>query len=534
MFLAGLGKPPVALLTCAVATAWLAGAGCGSRTGLHGPPSADAGVDATPDAALDAPGCTSDNDCAGEFACSTGACVAGSCQPGAPTVCDDGDQCTRDSCDPISGECEFVSLVRDEDQDGHFGPRPGFSAGEPGSCGDDCDDTSKLAFPGGVEICDGVDNDCNGVVDDNATYLPIGDGDVRISGAELRQAAAGGLVFGEGRYAATYTGQAKHWTNLAQGISETGGSVPSFPETRLTSVNNDNFTGPVVWTGAVFATVWEDRRDNDYEIYFNRMDPSGKKLGADLRVSSAQGFSLNPALLWNGSQYIIVWQEERNAAFVLIGRVLSAEGELVGAEQQFTLASTQAESPMLAEGERSLALAFNRDQGFGQEAGFMLLSPELELVTEPISLDADGAVEPSVVWLGDRFIVAWGRRGVAPGDAIWGATVDEAGNVLRPATQLTSGANFARSHAMLPLGDRVLLVWADDHDGNYELYSKMLSADLEELTPRERITFDGSDSVGPLAAFGAGGDVGVLFDDRRSGAWQTYFTRLQCSAGVVP
>lgn len=524
----------VVLISGCVAAGWLASAGCGSRTGLHGPPDLDAGTDAAADARVDAPECIFDADCSGRFACSLGTCVGGSCQPGAPRVCDDGDECTRDRCDEASGECVFASLVRDEDQDGHFGPRPGFAAGEPGSCGDDCDDTSNLAFPGGTEVCDGVDNDCNGVVDDNATYLPAAEGDVRISGAALRQAAAGGLVFGDGRYAATYTGQAAHWTNFAQGLSETGGSVPGFPETALTSVNNDNFTGPVVWTGAVFATVWEDRRDNDYEIYFNRMDPSGKKLGADVRVSSAFGFSLNPSLLWNGSQYIIVWQEERNAAFVLIGRVLSADGALEGEEQQFTLASTEAESPVLAEGERALGVAFNRNQGFGQEAGFMVLSPDLQVVSEPISLDTDGAVEPSAVWLGDRFVVAWGRRGVAPGDAIWGATVDEAGNVLRPATQLTSGASFARSHAMLPLGDRVLLVWADDHDGNYELYSKMLSSDLEELSPRERITFDGSDTVGPLAAFGPGGDVGVLFDDRRDGSWQAYFTRLQCSARVAP
>jgi hypothetical protein len=30
---------------------------------------------------------------------------------------------------------------------------------------DDCDDTSAAAFPGGVEICDALDNDCDDVVD---------------------------------------------------------------------------------------------------------------------------------------------------------------------------------------------------------------------------------------------------------------------------------------------------------------------------------------------------------------------------------
>ena len=59
----------------------------------------------------------------------------------------------------------------------------------------------------------------------------------------------------------------------------------------------------------------------------------------------------------------------------------------------------------------------------------------------------------------------------------------------------------------------------------------MLSPSLQELTPRQRITKDPSDSVYPSIAFGPDGDVGVLFDDRRTGNWQVYFSRLVCSAG---
>ena len=32
---------------------------------------------------------------------------------------------------------------------------------------DDCDDTSALANPDGEEVCDGLDNDCNGLTDDD-------------------------------------------------------------------------------------------------------------------------------------------------------------------------------------------------------------------------------------------------------------------------------------------------------------------------------------------------------------------------------
>ena len=52
----------------------------------------------------------------------------------------------------------------------------------------DCDDEDPLVFPGAVEVCDGVDTDCNGLVDDGATtdWFSDGDGDgVGVSGAPI-------------------------------------------------------------------------------------------------------------------------------------------------------------------------------------------------------------------------------------------------------------------------------------------------------------------------------------------------------------
>ncbi|MCB9764599.1 MAG: hypothetical protein H6739_32795 [Alphaproteobacteria bacterium] len=62
-----------------------------------------------------------------------------------------------------SGPDELV----DADQDGFFDYQ-------------DCDDNDPTAYPGAPEVCDGVDNDCNGAVDDSAeagTWYRDGDGD---------------------------------------------------------------------------------------------------------------------------------------------------------------------------------------------------------------------------------------------------------------------------------------------------------------------------------------------------------------------
>ncbi len=58
---------------------------------------------------------------------------------------------------PLPGTGTFI----DEDQDGFYRNAP---AGQPS----DCDDLDASTFPGAPEICDGIDNDCNRRVDDDA------------------------------------------------------------------------------------------------------------------------------------------------------------------------------------------------------------------------------------------------------------------------------------------------------------------------------------------------------------------------------
>ncbi|MEW5850709.1 MAG: putative metal-binding motif-containing protein [Myxococcota bacterium] len=52
----------------------------------------------------------------------------------------------------------------DDDNDGHV-PTTCYANGDNG--GGDCDDTRQDVFPGALEVCDGVDNDCDGQTDEN-------------------------------------------------------------------------------------------------------------------------------------------------------------------------------------------------------------------------------------------------------------------------------------------------------------------------------------------------------------------------------
>jgi len=133
-------------------------------------------------------GCSSAGDCTNEpntdpcvdgDPCShTDRCSLGQCS-GVPYSCEDGNDCTDDSCngdgtcnndnntstcddgDPCTmndicsqGSCDGEPL--DADSDGYVAQECN---------GDDCDDSNNLVYPGAEELCDGLDHNCDGLVD---------------------------------------------------------------------------------------------------------------------------------------------------------------------------------------------------------------------------------------------------------------------------------------------------------------------------------------------------------------------------------
>jgi endonuclease I len=123
------------------------------------------------------------NDCNGRMFCSGGLCLL---DPASPVVCDtsaDG-PCGQTVCQPATGQCAFSlkadgALCDDGDpctvtstcRGGDCLPGPLVDADGDGyppiACGGgDCDELRASVHPGAEEICqDGLDNDCDGLVD---------------------------------------------------------------------------------------------------------------------------------------------------------------------------------------------------------------------------------------------------------------------------------------------------------------------------------------------------------------------------------
>ncbi len=101
--------------------------------------------------------------------------------PGGVEVCDGADN----NCDLVVDEGVTSNFYGDGDGDGYGDAGTVLTAcflpAGASNNSQDCDDSQPSAHPGGIELCDGFDNDCNGAVDDGAldatTWYVDSDGD---------------------------------------------------------------------------------------------------------------------------------------------------------------------------------------------------------------------------------------------------------------------------------------------------------------------------------------------------------------------
>jgi hypothetical protein len=66
----------------------------------------------------------------------------------------------------------------------------------------------------------------------------------------------------------------------------------------------------LAWSGSGFAVVWHDRRLGGHRVFLARLDPSGTKLGEDLRLSDS--VSLDPDVAWSGQEFAVAWSDGRD------------------------------------------------------------------------------------------------------------------------------------------------------------------------------------------------------------------------------
>ena len=160
------------------------------------------------------------NSCDDGNVCNGGeTCSSGDCEAGEMLDCEDGNNCTEDICDPADGCIDHIEIPGcDPDAD---------LDGDPDDT--DCDDEDPTVHHGAAELCNGVDNDCNGEPD-SALLESSGsvDLDTGVSGAVVCDAEKAMVKDGEAAVLALGMGSGQQTTIDGEVVSVcTGVTLPA-------------------------------------------------------------------------------------------------------------------------------------------------------------------------------------------------------------------------------------------------------------------------------------------------------------------
>lgn len=504
------------------------GVHCGARTALpfeeKKPPIDYTGIE-----------CLETDDCPDKLnLCTPQRCYDGKCVVVSTIDCDDKDDCTKDICDPATGQCSHPWVTLDLDGDGYRAALPGTRAGEPGSCGDDCDDTSALAHPGiAQEICDGVDNDCNGIVDDHAIYTTVQQTPSLISDESLVEASGGNVAYaGKGLgYIATYSGENTSGDSslYLRRLDETGLVVGA--PTAASATTGDANTGAIIWTGDRYGVTWSDRRTGNYEVYFNTFSPDSVKTGPDIQLTNNFDFSIRPTIGWNGSNFYVVYQDDSTGFFVLYGRSLSLDGV---ASEEIPLIDyfEQAESPALAVNSEAIALAYFSGDSSQGAICLRRFGPQWQNGSTKVTLDEGDVESPAVAFNNGDMVVVWTQGSPF---RVMGAVVSSDNEVIVPAQQLSIATGYSRFAQVLAFGDKIMVLYShQEPGGDYNIIAQFFSPELTPIGDYVLLVSNVGNDRPASAIFGPQGDLAVLYESKKTSATgglstAVYMTRMLCS-----
>jgi hypothetical protein len=473
---------------------------------------------------------------AAEVACDD---VDNDCNPATPDVSDgdgDGSACNKDCddgdsdvypgapqlCDGINNNCRNPSWPEvpadelDTDADGYR------------ICEGDCDDTSAASNPGTPEfVCDGVDNDCNPSTPDGGIDV---DGDGVDCDTDCNEGDPG-----------TFPGAAEICDgrdNDCSGQIDDDALCDTYcdwPDSigdavRVTNADGDSYDVSLVWTGSEYGMAWWDDRDGNMEIYFARLDSSGSKIGADVRVTTESAESGYPSLVWTGTEYGVAWHDDRNGHYEIYFTRLDASGTKIGSDLRVTDAPDDRYYPSLVWTGTGYGVAWEdfRD-GYNHETYFALLDASGNKVGTDVQVTFpdDECWNPSLVWTGSEFGLA-----CADTSDIRFVRLDVLGNKIGSDVVVTTSPSSVGYPWLVWTGTGYGVAWEDDRDGNWEVYFARLDASGGKIGGDARLSDGPGNSYDPSLIW-TGSHYGVAWWDARDGNDEIYFVGVDASGNKL-
>ncbi len=331
-----------------------------------------------------------------------------------------------------------------------------------------------------------------------------------------------------------------HFDIYGARVSGTGSLVDAGGLAISTAANRQS-SPSVAYNGTNFLVVWEDYRGGSgSDIYGARVNGSGGVIDTSgIVISAAAGNQFAPVVASNGASFLVAWQDFRGGGFSDIygarvngsGVVLDTSGIAIS-----TAANHQAAPALAYDGTNFLVVwQDSRNGGFTDIYGARVSGAGVLLDSggRALSTAADAQYSPAVAHDGTSFLVVWQdlRNG---GADIYGARVSGAGTLLDAnGLAITTATGAQASPAVAHDGTRFLVVWQDSRGGNTDIYGARMSGAGAVLDAGGLAISTASNHQSSPAVAHDGTNFLVVWEDLRGGGSDVYGARVSGAGAVL-
>ncbi|GEM_PF-2796881 len=331
-------------------------------------------------------------------------------------------------------------------------------------------------------------------------------------------------------------------TTSGQVLDQGGIAFPTAP------TPTEQFVPQIASNGVTWQVVWQEKNSmgND-DIYGAQVSASGV-VGSRVAIAFRADNESWPSIAWNGSNYLVVWQDYRNSESTgtdIYGCRLTASGTKVGSSE--IVISTAAGSssagaagaqtaPSVAAGSSGTWMVVWQDaRGADDDIYCARVSSAGDVVTadrggKVVSSVTDDQEEPSIGWDGTNFVAAW--RDKSSGRAIRAGRINISGTVLDPnGIVINSGSAGSYGPSIACRNGISLIGWYSLDALNADVLGTRLNSFGQvgsiaqwslclQNQPHFSAAFDGTNYV-------------VTWSDRRSGLYRVYAARVSPDGTIL-
>jgi hypothetical protein len=303
------------------------------------------------------------------------------------------------------------------------------------------------------------------------------------------------------------------------------------------AVDSSGSTSLVVWTDGIF--------DQSPDVYAARVDAAGHVLDpAGIPVGVATGAQRSPAVTFDGTAFVVVWQDLRSGPGDIYGARVSTAGAVLNSTPIVVSAATgeQATPAITSSGSGSLVVWKDLRSGTADVRGARVNTSGTVLDTAgiPISTAAGIQEDPAVTFDGTRYVTVWEDARATARRDVYGARVTTAGAVL-DTTGIGISTGFPRGGvqpAVASDGTNSLVVWqTSDGVSYYAIEGARLSGAGAVLGAAPIVVSSSPDDDGhwdPAVAFLAGRGYLVAFTVSPGPFYELWTARVSSAGAVSP